>query len=243
MSFIIQIKENDLQLIFNQESEVFNFVLNHFITKIITIQNIKINNQLFGNLKYDLNDVIIKKYQNFGSFKYDVILFSFDNFYFYYENSRKEIKFDNEKISTLKNLLKKNFISNYDYNKDVTLIDELYENKDSFVEELEYSNEDVDSQQELIKKLNKKKELLDEINNKFEVDYKLFFKIKSDFKEIPDIFKFKYEVFSEMEKNGFINDKIKAKKYYTENYNRINKNIGSTIFSNIFNQNEKEEKL
>ena len=54
MSFIIQIKENDLQLIFNQESEVFNFVLNHFITKIITIQNIKINNQLFGNLKYDL---------------------------------------------------------------------------------------------------------------------------------------------------------------------------------------------
>ena len=243
MSFIIQIKENDLQLIFNQESEVFNFVLNHFITKIITIQNIKINNQLFGNLKYDLNDVIIKKYQNFGSFKYDVILFSFDNFYFYYENSRKEIKFDNEKISTLKNLLKKNFISNYDYNKDVTLIDELYENKDSFVEELEYSNEDVDSQQELIKKLNKKKELLEEINNKFNIDYDLFFKIKSDFKETPDIFKYKYEVFSEMEKKGFIKDKIKSKKYYTENYNRINKNIGSTIFSNIFNQNEKEEKL
>ena len=36
-----------------------------------------------------------------------------------------------------------------------------------------------------------------------------------------------------------IKDKIKAKKYYTENYNRINKNIGSTIFSNIFNQKEK----
>ena len=156
MSFIIQIKDNDLQLIFNQENDVFNFVLNHFITKIITIQNIKINNQLFGNLKYDLNDIIIKKYQNFGSFKYDVILFSFDNFYFYYEKSRKEIKYDNEKISTLKNLLK-NLISNYDYNKDVTLIDELYENKDSFVEELEYSNEDLESQQELIKKLNKKR--------------------------------------------------------------------------------------
>ena len=71
----------------------------------------------------------------------------------------------------------------------------------------------------------------------------MFFKIKSDFNEIPDIFKFKYEVFSEMENNGYINDKIKAKKYYTENYNRINKNIGSTIFSNIFNQKEKEEKL
>ena len=37
-------------------------------------------------------------------------------------------------------------------------------------------------------------------------------------------------------KKGIIKDKIKAKKYYTENYNRINKNIGSTIFSNIFNQ-------
>ena len=34
----------------------------------------------------------------------------------------------------------------------------------------------------------------------------------------------------QMEK-GIIKDKIKAKKYYTENYNRINKNIGSTIFS------------
>ena len=38
MSFIIQIKNHDLQLIFNQENEVFNFVLNHFITKIITIK-------------------------------------------------------------------------------------------------------------------------------------------------------------------------------------------------------------
>ena len=211
MSFIIQIKDNDLQLIFNQESEVFNFVLNHFITKIITIQNIKINNQLFGNLKYDLNDIIIKKYENFGSFRYDIILFSFDNFYFYYENSRKEIKFDNEKISTLKNLLKNNFISNYDYNKDVTLIDELYDNKDSFEEELEYSKEEITSQQELIKNLKKKKELLEEINNKFNVDYDLYFKIKSDFKEVPDIFKFKYEVFSEIEENGFIKNKEEAK--------------------------------
>ena len=88
MSFIIQIKNHDLQLIFNQENEVFNFVLNHFITKIITIHNIKINNQLFGDLKYDLNDIIIKKYNNFGTYKYDIILFSFDNFNFYYEKTK-----------------------------------------------------------------------------------------------------------------------------------------------------------
>ena len=68
MSYIIQIKNHDLQLIFNQENEVFNFVLDHFITKIITINNIIINNQLFGNLFYDLNDIIIKKFNNFGSF-------------------------------------------------------------------------------------------------------------------------------------------------------------------------------
>ena len=240
MSYIIQIKNHDLQLIFNQENEVFNFVLDHFITKIITINNIIINNQLFGNLLYDLNDIIIKKFNNFGSYKNDIILFSFDNFNFYYDKSKKEIKLDNEKIFTLKNLCK-NYSINYKLKNEVSLIDELFPNKNNFVENLEYSNEDIESQQELIKKLNKKKELLDEINNKFEIDYKLFFKIKSDFKEIPDIFKFKYEVFSEMEDNGYINDKIKAKKYYTENYSRINKNIGSTIFSNIFNQKEKEE--
>ena len=241
MSFIIQIKNHDLQLIFNQENEVFNFVLNHFITKIITIHNIKINNQLFGDLKYDLNDIIIKKYNNFGTYKYDIILFSFDNFNFYYEKSKKEIKFDNEKIITLKNLFKNYYISNYDYQNDTRLIDELQNNQDSINEELDYSNQEIESQQELIKKLNKKKELLEEINNKFKIDYDLYFKIKSDFKEIPDIFKFKYEVFSEIENNGYINDKNKAKKYYTENYNRINKNIGSTIFSKIFNQKEKEE--
>jgi hypothetical protein len=46
-----------------------------------------------------------------------------------------------------------------------------------------------------------------------------------------------------MENNNLINNKDQAKKYYTENYNRINKNIGSSIFSNIFFQNEKEENL
>mgnify|MGYP003333725072 CR=1 FL=1 len=241
MSFIIEIKNHDLQLLFNQENEVFNFVLDHFITKIITINNIIINNQLFGNLLYDLNDIIIKKFNNFGSYKNDIILFSFDNFNFYYEKSKKEIKIDNEKIITLINLFKNYYISNYDYQNDTRLIDELQNNQDSFNEELDYSNQEIESQQELIKKLNKKKELLEEINNKFKIDYDLYFKIKSDFKEIPDIFKFKYEVFSEIENNGYINDKNKAKKYYTENYNRINKNIGSTIFSKIFNQKEKEE--
>lgn len=243
MSYIIEINDNNLQILFNEESLAFDFVLNHFISKIVTIDNIKTNNKLFGELKYDLNDITIKKFNCFGSFNYDIILFNFDNFTFYYENSNNIINYNNEKLATLKNLFNKNINLNYDYIKDVTLIDELYDNNDSFVEELDYSNEEIIKQKELIKKLNKKKELLEEINTKFNVDYDLYFKIKSDFKEVPDIFKYKYEVFSEMENKNLINNKDQAKKYYTENYNRINKNIGSSIFSNIFFQNEKEENL
>ena len=41
---------------------------------------------------------------------------------------------------------------NYNYNceKDITLIEELY-NEDSFIEELDYSNEEITKQQEVIK--------------------------------------------------------------------------------------------
>ena len=242
MFYIIKIKDTNLETIFNEENETFNFVLNYFITKILTINNIKINNKLFGDLKFNLNDIEIKKFYNVGSYNYDLILFNFDNYSFYNTNLNTKINYINDKIDTLKNLYNKELNYNYNYEKDVTLIEELY-NEDSFIEELEYSSEEIMKQQEKIKKLNKKKELLEEINTKFNVDYDLYFKIKSDFKEVPEIFKFKYEVFSEMEVNNFINDKDKAKKYYTENYNRINKNIGSSIFSNIFFQSEKEEKL
>lgn len=242
MYYIINIIDTNLEIVFNEENDAFDFVLNHFITKILTVNNIKSNNKLFGELKFDLNDIEIKKFNNLGSYHYDIILFSFDNFTFYYKKLNSKIHYDNEKINTLKNLFNKDLSYNYNCEKDITLIEELY-NEDSFIEELDYSNEEITKQQEVIKKLNKKKELLEEINTKFNVDYDLYFKIKSDFKEVPEIFKFKYEVFSEMENNNFISDKEKSKKYYTENYNRINKNIGSSIFSNIFFQTEKEESL
>lgn len=242
MSYIIEIKENNLQILYNEEEVTFDFVLNYFISKIITINNIEKNNKLFGEIKYDLNDIIIKKFNDFGSFNYDIILFNFDNFTFYYKESNNIINYKNEKLLTLKNLYNQYISIYHNYENDVTLIDELCNQNDSFLE-IDYNNEEIIRQKELIKKLNKKKELLEEINTKFNVDYDLYFKIKSDFKEVPDIFKYKYEVFSEMEKNNFINNKNEAKKYYTENYNRINKNIGSSIFSNIFLQTEKEEKL
>lgn len=240
MSYIIKI--DDLEILFNEENKAFSFVLDHFITKIITINNIKINNKLFGELKFNFNDILIKKFNNFETFEYDIILFNFDNFTFYYENSNNIINYNSEKLNTLKKLFISYIGINQTQEQNVTLVDELCKENDSFLE-LDYSNEEIIKQQELIRKLNKKKELLEEINTKFNVDYELYFKIKSDFKEVPDIFKFKYEVFSEMENKNFINDKVLAKKYYTENYNRINKNIGSSIFSNIFFQTEKEENL
>lgn len=242
MTFIIEINENDLQILFKEKAEAFDFVLNYFITKISTINTIKSTNKLFGNLKYNLNNIIIKEFKNYGSFTYNTILFNFDNFTFYQENNNIVMNCENDKINLLKQFFNKKIDSECTYEKDVTLIDELY-NEDSIIEDIEYSEEEINKQRELISKLNKKKELLEEINNKFNVDYDLYFKIKSDFREVPDIFKYKYEVFSEMEDNNFINDKDKSKKYYTENYNRINKNIGSSIFSNIFFQTEKEENL
>ena len=59
--------------------------------------------------------------------------------------------------------------------------------------------------------------------------------------EVPDLFKFKFEVFEEMSKTFDINDKSLCEKYYIKNYDRVNKSIGSDNYSKIFDQKEKEE--
>lgn len=87
-----------------------------------------------------------------------------------------------------------------------------------------------------------KKEKEEEMFRKFDVDYEIYTKKYSLFKDdVPDIFKFKFEVFEEMSKVVDINDKDLCKSYYIKNYNRINKNIGSDTYSKIFSQKEKEE--
>ena len=59
--------------------------------------------------------------------------------------------------------------------------------------------------------------------------------------EVPELFKYKYDVFKEMEDNNLISNTKEAKKYYIKNFNRINRSIGSNIFTNVFNQKETEE--
>lgn len=91
----------------------------------------------------------------------------------------------------------------------------------------------------------KKKEKLEEILRRFDVDYKVYFNIKNKFNEVPEIFKYKYPVFKEMEDMKILNEEnlVSAKKYYIRNFNRINTSIGSTIFSDIFYQHELEENI
>ena len=46
-----------------------------------------------------------------------------------------------------------------------------------------------------------------------------------------------------MEIAKIISNNEEAREYYTLNFNRINKNIGSKMFENIFSQIEPEEKI
>ena len=59
--------------------------------------------------------------------------------------------------------------------------------------------------------------------------------------EVPELFKYKFEVFEEIKSKFDINDKSLWKEYYIKNYDRINKSIGSDNYSKIFDQKEKEE--
>ena len=135
---------------------------------------------------------------------------------------------------------------------------------DSIIEESDIiddsNNEDLDkekeknvqllAQKERISKLlelkkqlehnKKKKEKLEEILRRFKVDYDMYFIVKKQ-TDVPELFKYKYGVFKEMEDNNFISNINEAKKYYIKNFNRINKSIGSNIFTNVFNQKEAEE--
>ena len=93
------------------------------------------------------------------------------------------------------------------------------------------------------KKQTQKNEKIQEINRRFKIDYELYFKIKKNFcdNNIPILFQNVYNIFKELEEDDIINNEIKAKLYYENNYNRVTKNIGSSLFSNIFNKEEIEE--
>lgn len=91
---------------------------------------------------------------------------------------------------------------------------------------------------------NQKKEKLDQAYRTFEVDYKIYTnnydKIKDD---VPEIFINKFSFFENLKKEIDINDKELCKTHYIQNYDIVSKNIGSTKFSNIFDQREVEENI
>ena len=124
--------------------------------------------------------------------------------------------------------------------------EERDDEKNNIIEEQRLKIEELLRKKRIIEsKKNKKKEKDEEITRRFEVDYDVYNKLKNKYSvdTVPDIFKYKYVVFKEMENNNFLDDKIKAKQYYIKNFNVINKNIGSSIFNNIFSQKEPEEDL
>ena len=86
----------------------------------------------------------------------------------------------------------------------------------------------------------KKKEKLEEMLRRYEVDLEMYLRLKN-VDEVPELFKYKFPVFKEMEDSNILNDSNAAKKYYIKNFNRINMSVGSTIFGNVFNQKEVEE--
>lgn len=116
-------------------------------------------------------------------------------------------------------------------------------NEDEKNIEIQQQKEKIEKLLELKKQLErnkKKKEKLEEILRRFEVDLEVYLRLKKS-SEIPELFKYKYPVFKEMENKNISFTTNDAKKYYIKNFNRINKSIGSTIFTNVFNQREAEE--
>ena len=119
----------------------------------------------------------------------------------------------------------------------------LHLNTNSEINDVKIQKEKLDKLLLLKKEIEnnkKKKEKLEEILRQFNVDFEIYDRIK-DHENIPELFKYKFEVFKEMDELKIINNLNLARKYYIKNYNRTNKSIGSSIYTNMFNQIEAEE--
>lgn len=243
---------------FDNLDDSLTYLLNNIINNFNILINIK---NLNGEIKLPNNqfkiDLIKNNIINYNSLSYDIknnIIHNLDY------NNLNNTNINKIKILTsLRNEL-------YNENNDETVIydnvtrlqndntnsTELYENNEDDSDDdsnhiLELQKKKI---QELlqkkiilenIKKKNKEKE--EEISRRFEVDYNIYMKLKDTYtyKTVPEIFRNQYPIFKDIENTNKLEDKIFAKEYYTLNFNKINKNLGSNIFTNIFNQNEPEE--
>jgi len=151
---------------------------------------------------------------------------------------------DNNSISTSD--IDDNTINDLDDSSESTIniIDTTVE--DNILEVQKMKIDDLLHKKTILENIKRKKiEKEEEIARRFQVDLNIYLKLKDKYTKetVPDIFKNKYIVFKEMEIAKIISNNKEAKEYYTLNFNRINKNIGSKMFENIFSQIEPEENI
>lgn len=209
-----------------------------------------INNSDFKlDLSENENLIILKKLNLLKNEKYTTDLIITNNDVFIQNNninSNFKNYLDDNSSDTISNLtLDLESLKNINeecLNENDNIINDRNENN-SRISEIDLQNQKIEKLLILKKQIehkNKKKEKFEEILRRFEIDLEIYLKIKNN-NDIPELFKHKFTVFKEIEEQNIINDIDLAKKYYIKNFNRINKNIGSTIYGNIFNQIECEE--
>lgn len=203
------------------------------VISLIIFNSINIIHKIYTNKtpQFDIKNVLpeikVSCYESF--FKIDDLLFDYNKLEFYNEKS-KLINLELNK--NLKKIIKFKLASLL--NHDIADLD--MDKKKLMEEKIKILNSKKKKLQDI------KKEKNDEITRRFEVDYDMFISKYELFKnEVPELFKYKFEVFEEIKSKFDINDKSLCKEYYIKNYDRINKSIGSDNYSKIFDQKEKEE--
>lgn len=203
------------------------------VISLIIYNSINIIHKIYTNKtpQFDIKNVLpeikVSCYESF--FKIDDLLFDYNKLEFYSEKS-KLINLELNK--NLKKIIKFKLASLL--NHDIADLD--MDKKKLMEEKIKILNNKKKKLQDI------KKEKNDEITRRFEVDYDMFISKYELFKnEVPELFKYKFEVFEEIKSKFDINDKSLCKEYYIKNYDRINKSIGSDNYSKIFDQKEKEQ--
>ena len=208
------------------DPEVISLIIFNSINVIYKIYS---KNTLQFDIINILPEIKVSCYESF--FKIDDLFFDYKKLEFYGEKSKL---INLELNRNLKKFIKFKLNSLLNQDNDNQEIDKRNEMK----EKIKMLKNKQKNLQDI------KKEKNDEINRRFEVDYDIYISKYDFFKnEVPELFKYKFEVFEEMKNRFDINNKSLCKEYYIKNYDRINKSIGSDNYSKIFDQKEKEEEI
>lgn len=221
MKYILFIDEYQYNF---EDKELISLIILNSINVIGKICSQKLTDD---NIKSILPKIKVSCYESY--FKIDDLLFDYEKLEFYSEKSKYcELELNSNAKKVIKFKL-----------KNILNVDNKINEKKL---ELEAKIKILESKKENLENIEKEKK--EEIIRKFDVDYDIYLNIQKGklfTNEVPDLFKYKFEVFEEMSKIFDINDKSLCKEYYIKNYDRVNKSIGSDNYSKIFDQKEKEE--